>query len=183
VVLAAKGIIWKPEYGGLAAGLEVRLPTGDALNFLGAGTTGVKPYAAIAYGRHISIHGNIGYQINWNSVLAANSAGVARPLPNRLFYSGGVDWGARKWLTLVADVLAERVFDAQNIALGFGLINTDRFPTVVATTGSYNRTDGSAGFKLKAYRNLLITGNALIALDHGGLRSRIVPLAGLSYTF
>ena len=183
VVLAAKGTIWKPAHGGLAAGVEVRLPTGDALNFLGAGTTGVKPYAAVAYGRRISIHANVAYQVNWDSKLAANSAGMAGHLPNRLFYSEGVDWGAKKWVTFVVDVLSERVFNASGIVLGSGVINTDQFPTIVATTASYNRSDGSAGLKLRPYRNLLITGNVLIKLDQGGLRTRVVPLAGLSYTF
>jgi hypothetical protein len=69
VVLAAKGTIWKPTYGGLAAGVEIRLPTGDSLNFLGAGTAGVKPYAAFGYGKRVSVHADVGYQINFYSKL------------------------------------------------------------------------------------------------------------------
>jgi hypothetical protein len=94
-----------------------------------------------------------------------------------------VDWGARKWVTIAADVLSERVFDAHGITLGSGSINVDNFPSVQSTTGSYNRNDGSAGFKLRPYRNLIITGNVLIKMDQGGLRSRVTPLAGLSYSF
>src|SRR6266851_4560937 len=42
VVLAAKVTAWKSKHAGLAFGTELRLPTGDAQNFLGSGTVGVK---------------------------------------------------------------------------------------------------------------------------------------------
>jgi hypothetical protein len=179
VVIAAKGTIWKPSAGGLAAGVEVRVPSGDEQNFLGAGTTGVKPYLSLAYGkRRLSFHGNVAYQVNGDTSLANGH------LPNRLFYSGGTDWGVRKWMTIAVDVLAERVFDAHRIEITASAVNADNFPSIKASpTSAYNRTDGSAGIKLKPYRNLIITGNVLIKLDQGGLRTRMVPLAGISYTF
>jgi Putative MetA-pathway of phenol degradation len=183
VVLAAKGTLWKPTYGGLAVGVEVRVPTGDTLNFLGSGTTGVKPYLAFAYGKRVSVHANVGYQFNGNSQLVLTSSGGEGKLPNRLFYSEGVDWGATKWVTFVADVLSQRVFNVQRITLGTATMNSDTFPTAVTTKSSYNRSDGAAGFKLKPYRNLIITANVIIKMDQGGLRARFVPLGGISYTF
>ena len=184
VVLAAKGTIWKPEKGGLAAGLEVRVPTGDAENFLGSGTVGVKPYVSAAYGRRLSIHGNFGYQVNGNTKLVTNSTGGQGQLPNRMFESVGIDWGARKWITLVADILAERVFEAHRIEIGTAAVNEDNFQTIVAPSpvNSYNRTDGAFGAKVK-YGSFIATGNVLVKLDQGGLRARVVPLGGISYTF
>src|ERR1035438_3439643 len=44
VLLAAKGTVWSGERSGVALGAELRLPSGDALNFLGSGAVGVKPY-------------------------------------------------------------------------------------------------------------------------------------------
>jgi hypothetical protein len=184
VVLAAKGTIWKPARGALAAGLEVRIPTGDAENFLGSGTTGVKPYVSAAFGKRLSFHGDFGYQVNGNTKLVTSSTGGQGQLPNRMFESGGIDWGAKKWITLVADVLAERVFDAHRIVIGTSAVNADTFQTIVAPppVNSYNRTDGAFGAKLK-YRNFIATGNVLVKLDQGGLRARIVPLGGIAYTF
>jgi len=186
-VLAAKWNVWKPAHGGLAAGVEVRLPTGDEHNFLGTGTTGVKPYGAFAYGRRVSVHANIGYQFNGNSTLAANSTspGVAQHIPNRLFYSEGMDWRITKWVTVAGDVLSERAFRAQLIEPSNGSLGNDTFinGSFSTSTASYNRTDGSAGFKLKPFGNLIITANVIIKMDQGGLRARFVPLGGVSYTF
>jgi Putative MetA-pathway of phenol degradation len=184
VVLAIKGTIWKSENGSLAEGLEVRLPTGDAENFLGSGTVGVKPYVSAAYGKRLTVHGDFGYQVNGDTKLVTNSSGGRGQLPNRMFESVGIDWGARKWITFVADILAERVFNADRIAIGTSAVNADYFATIVAPSplNSYNRTDGALGAKLK-FRNFLATMNVTERLDQGGLRSRIIPLGGISYTF
>lgn len=192
IILVAKAAVWRPSYGGLAIGVEVRAPSGDALNFLGSGAVGAKPYSAIAFGKrlsgerdlgYLSLHANVGYQLNGNTALVKNSSGREGQLPNALFFSEGVDWGVRRWITLAADVLSERVFDSGRIIFSTSSVNADTFTTIASSSSSYNRTDGSAGIKFKPYRNLTITGNALIKLDQGGLRARIVPLAGLSYTF
>ncbi len=64
VVLAAKGTAWysKDERTALAFGAELRLPSGDALNFLGSGAVGIKPYVALSRAGRISPHANLGYQ-------------------------------------------------------------------------------------------------------------------------
>jgi hypothetical protein len=184
VVLAVKGTIWKSERFNVAEGLEVRLPTGDAENFLGSGTLGVKPYLSAAFGKRLTVHGDFGYQVNGDTKLVTNSSGGRGQLPNRMFESAGIDWGARKWITLVADILAERVFNSDRIAIGAAAVNADYFPTIVAPSpvNSYNRTDGALGAKLR-FRNFMATMNVTERLDQGGLRSRIIPLGGVSYTF
>jgi hypothetical protein len=191
VVLAAKGSLWKLKHGGgLAVGAELRLPTGDAQNFLGSGTIGGKPYVAFTYGGRVSPHFDIGYQINGNTQLVTPQNGGSGKLPNRLIYSGGADWRVASRLTIAADVLEQRIFDASRASListeidnnlGQKLFNV---PSAISTSrGSYNRTDGSIGLKLKPVRNLLVTGNLLVKLDRGGLRQRLAPLMGISYTF
>ena len=190
VVLAAKGTIWKFEHGGgLAAGAEIRLPSGDAQNFLGSGTFGVKPYVAFTYSSRVSPHFNVGYQANGNTVLVVTSAGDKGGLPNRLIYSGGADWRVTKRFTIAADVLAQRVFDApqakiqknfQPFGSGSGLTIPQ---TTISSIGKYNRTDGSIGFKFKPLGKFIMTGNLLVKLDQGGLRERLAPMIGASYTF
>ena len=185
VTLAIKGRVWKPRHGGFSLGAEVRLPSGDALNFLGAGTIGFRPFGTLTYGGRFSPHFNIAYEVNGSTDLITNSQGGKGQLPNRLLYSGGADWGVTKWLTLAADVLEQRVFDAQRIKLiNFSISNPNlTFPSISPFKDSYNRTDGSAGVKIKPFGNLIITGNVVVKLDHAGLRSRLVPLVGASYTF
>ena len=184
VNLAIKARLWKPRHGGFSVGAELRLPSGDAQNFLGAGTVGFRPFAVFTYGGRISPHANIAYELNGDTILAATSNGNGQ-LPNRLIYSGGADWAVTRWLTLAADILAQRVFDAPRInVIQYTIPNPNlSYPTINPYTGSYNRTDGSIGFKVKPYKTLILTANLLVALDHGGLRARNVPLGGISVTF
>jgi len=185
VTLAVKYTVWKPSHGGFAVGSEFRLPSGDALNFLGAGAYGFRPFGTLTWGGRISPHANIAYEANTNTVLLTNSSGGHGQLPNRLIYSGGADWGATHWLTFAADVLAQHVFDGPRVQLeNFALQNANNvYQTIAPFSGSYNRTDGSVGIKVKPVRNLILTGNLIVKMDQGGLRSRLAPLFGASYTF
>jgi hypothetical protein len=192
VILAIKGNLWKLEKGGgLAIGAELRLPSGDAANFLGSGTIGGKPFAAFTYGGRVSPHANIAYQINGNTKLVTGANGGNGPLPDRLIYSGGADWRVAPRLTIAADILEQRVINAQRVTLESKVpafpnnpSSTLIIPSAVATTnGSYNRTDGSIGLKVKPFGNLIVTGNLLVKLDQGGLRQRLAPMIGLSYSF
>ena len=185
-VLAIKGTVWKPKQGGLAIGAEMRLPTGDAMNFLGSGTVGFKPFVTLTYGSRVSPHLNVAYEINGHSILVTNAQGSEGRLPNRLIYSGGADLGVTKWLTIAADVLAQNVNNAQRVrvvneSVANPVILTA--PTIQPFTASYNRTDFSGGVKVKPIGNLVLTGNVTVKLDQGGLRARWVPFAGVSYTF
>ena len=56
-------------------------------------------------------------------------------------------------------------------------------PGIVIKTGSFNLISGSAGFKAQVGPNLLLTVNLLFQMNNEGLRAKVVPLAGLSYTF
>ncbi len=189
IVVAMKVTLVKRRHAGLAAGAEVRLPSGNSADYLGSGTFGVKPFVAFTYSTKISPHFNAGYQVNGNTNLVVNNNGTQGSLPNRLYYSGGADWKIGKRLTIAGDVLAQRVFDSPRavVATDVGIATQNGFtflPSVlVASTGTYNRTDASLGFKWKPFGNLLITGNTIVKLDQGGLRARYVPLFGASYTF
>jgi hypothetical protein len=189
IVAAMKVTLVKKRHAGFAAGVEVRLPTGDSSSYLGSGTYGAKPFAAFTYSAKISPHFNVGYQANGTTKLVVNQDGTQGNLPNRLYYSGGADWKLGNHLTVAADILAQRVFDSPRavIATNVGFQSQNGFtflPSVlIASTGTYNRTDASLGFKWKPVGNLLITANSIVKLDQGGLRARYVPLFGASYTF
>lgn len=189
IVAALKATVVKGSHAGLAMGAEVRLPTGRSADYLGSGTVGVKPFVAFTYSTKISPHFNIGYQANGNTNLVVDSNGNKGMLPNRLYYSGGLDWKFGKKLTIAGDVIAQRVFDspraviATNVSIATQNGNTFLPSVLVASTGKYNRTDASLGFKWKPFGNLLVTGNSFVKLDQGGLRARYVPLFGVSYTF
>jgi hypothetical protein len=46
-----------------------------------------------------------------------------------------------------------------------------------------NITNASLGLKFRMIGKLVLTGNVLLKLDDGGLRSKAIPLVGASYSF
>ena len=188
VVFRAKGTIFKHERTAVALGADVRVPTGDEKNFLGTGSAGVKPFLSASYHSRLSPHVNIGYEFNGNSILAGNpSTGVKGHLPDQLFYSGGVDAGVTRKLTLAADLLGQRFYDAPGVKVGawedITKVSHPDIPNTIPIHRSFNTDDLALGAKYSPYGNWLVTGNVQIKLDDGGLRAKVVPLVGLSYTF
>lgn len=49
--------------------------------------------------------------------------------------------------------------------------------------GSYDVNNLSVGLKANPVGHLLVSLNGLIKLNDGGVRARVVPLIGLSYSF
>jgi hypothetical protein len=197
VTLRVKGTAWKGERAGLALGVDVRAPTGDSLNYLGAGAAGVKPFVIWSYRSRISPHAFVGYETNGSSAIAGDiSSGKKERLPGDLTYSAGADVWLTKWLTAATDVVGQQVFQARRTTTSTftepGACNslacdnpaTPKIdPNLSQLTGTFNITNISFGAKLKPFSTLLVTANVLVKLNDGGLRSKFVPLVGISYTF
>jgi hypothetical protein len=188
VVFRAKGTIFKHERTAVALGTDVRVPSGDEKNFVGTGAPGVKPFLSASYHSRVSPHANIGYEFNGNSILAGDPVtGTKGRLPDQFFYSGGVDAGVTKKLTLAVDLLGQRFYDAPGVKLGawedvLKVSHPDILNTILIHR-SFNTDDLALGGKYSPFGNWLVTGNVQIKLDDGGLRAKVVPLIGLSYTF
>jgi hypothetical protein len=209
VVLRAKYTVHQFERAGFAVGMDVRLPTGDETNFLGSGAVGVKPFGVFSYKARVSPHAEVGYEVNAGSTLAGNnlvpsgSASVAKgSLPNRILYIVGADVVITKRLTGAFDIYGQRLFSApefrpqpyKDYGNCSGATNDDAVncavytpgtthPDVAQKTADVDITNASLGLKLRAFSRLVFTGNVLLKLDDGGLRSRAVPLVGVSYSF
>jgi len=211
VVLRGKYNIYNGERFAVAAGVDVRLPTGDALNFLGSGATGVQPFGVVSYKARISPHAQVGYEWNGDSALAGTSI-VPAPagttpvatgkLPNRFVYVVGADARILKRLTAAFDIYGQRLFNSPELVsqpytdLGHCAGPTDPtgatcgtytagtiHPDIAQRTTDYNITEASLGLKYRLIGRLVITGNVLFKLDDGGLRSKVIPLVGASYNF
>jgi hypothetical protein len=126
-------------------------------------------------------------------------------LPNQFLYSGGVDViVVPKRLAGTFDLIGQRVLNATRstvAALSFpgacgpaGLKPGDSnyctspdpdvsLSALKRTKGSFNITSASLGAKVRISDKFVIFGNALIKLDDGGLRARVVPLVGASFGF
>ena len=201
ITLRVKGTAWKGERAGLALGVDVRVPTGDSLNFLGTGAVGARPFIVWSYRSRISPHVTVGYEVNGTSNTAGNIlTGTSEKLPSEFTYTGGADVWITKRLTAAFDLIGQEVFEANRISLGkvpepaacidpSGQCATGNFappnidPAILPTTQSFNSTYASLGAKFRPFSNLLVTGNVLLKLNNGGLGATAVPLVGVSYTF
>jgi Putative MetA-pathway of phenol degradation len=204
LVARVKWNAWHGERANFAAGVDVRLPSGDALNFLGSGSYGAKPFAVFSYRARISPHVLVGYEWNSDSITAGdlveNSKGS---VPNDFVYSAGADAWVTKWLTGSFDIIGQRFFDTSTLAVvpqtflapcgSCAVVGTARptpdtvtYSSVTEKNQSYNLTNASMGIKLRPFpkvSKLVITANVLVRLDEGGLHSKPAPLIGLGYTF
>ena len=210
ITLRAKYGITNNEAFAAAVFTDVRFPTGDERNFLGSGSWGVKPVVALTYKKNnLAPHVNLGFQWNGDSVLAGNVLNNTKgaKLPNA-YYSAGTDLGLLDdKLTLIFDMVGQRLFDAPRVVIsqftatdpdaGTSLVDSNGttlvgnpqtpisavFPQVSQQTASFSINNAGVGAKVKLVRRLLLQGNVLFSFDRTGLRSRTVPMIGLSYVF
>jgi Putative MetA-pathway of phenol degradation len=179
IVLRGKASVFERNKWKFAVGTDVRLPSGDALNFLGAGSTGVKPFEAFSRSGKFSPHINVAYQWNGDSELAGAVSGQKGKLPEVLSYAAGADAAVVKNLTLSFDYLGGHVLGASRLAV----VTTQGVANTTASSGSYETGAWAVGIKWKPVKELLVTGNLLGKFDHNGLHHTVVPLIGVSYTF
>ncbi len=200
VTVRFKASVYRSERVSLALLSDLRFPSGDERNFLGSGAYGVKPFAALSVRTGwLTPHVNLGYQWNGSSLLAGDVlTGTKSNLPGFAFFSVGTDFGVWRKLTLAADYLGQELINAPRVesatytSLG-PLVTTGQvgtFPTITTADPNgaplrqtYNQSNAAVGFKYNIFGRLLFTGNVLVALNQGGLRERVAPLIGLSYTY
>jgi hypothetical protein len=175
-----------------AIGATFRFPTGDSLNYLGSGAYGGSAYGLVEYRARLSPHFKLGYQWNASTTILDLQKGKGERLPGGLGYAFGADFRVNTRLTLDADILGtefvntpyftEQTFafnpaPAANSGVGstYNLVTT---PNLTYTTINF-----SGGVKYSLPAHFLIFGNALVQLNNQGLRSDVVPLAGIAYSF
>jgi hypothetical protein len=189
LLVRVKGTLMREGTRAFAAGLDVRVPTGDEQNLLGAGAVGVRPFAAFSasYGA-FAPHANLAYQWNGRSLLAGDIRNdVKGNLPDQLFYALGTDLSVNRRFSIVFDVLGQRVLDSPRLSTytltATGQAGTADLPDIRFATGSYWVADGALGFKANVAAEVLVNFNLRFALGQNGLSDRIAPLLGIEWSF
>jgi hypothetical protein len=142
IVLRTKYRFFDAPQGGLAAGLDVRLPTGDKENLLGTGAVQTK-LQLIASGEfsRVSPHVNFGYTFSHGDLSSSLTAlpatnelanpqtqaqidaargislGGTLQLPNEVNYVAGLDIAAHSLVTVSADFVGRTALDVQRFGL------------------------------------------------------------------
>lgn len=173
--------------GGLAAALDLRLPTGDEDNLLGTGTTQGKILlvGSTATSR-FSPHFNIGY------TFSGESSNEFLNVTDEFNYAAGTEVAVSPRLTLNLDFMGRQLVDSGRLV---DEVHTFNWVTQGGVRGSTNLNefsfrDGSVnllttavGIKFNPARNLLISANVLFPLTDAGIRSNPVPVFGFDYAF
>jgi hypothetical protein len=189
MVLRTKATIARSGHRGIAAGVELRMPSGDEDDLLGSGAWGVRPFGVLSFTyRRVSPHVNIGYQWNGASAIAGDpKTGQKEDLPDRVTAAIGADFGMSDRLTLAFDVLTNRVISSPRLQVHQfqvqGPLGSAVFDDIGFTEDSYFTTSGSVGLKLNVAAGLLVNFNVRFNATSGGLTDRLVPLLGIEYGF
>lgn len=171
--------------GGLALGVDLRLPTGDDENLLGTGAPafGAQFIGSSTRGR-LSPHVNVGFLVS--------GEGDFVNTPNEFTYTGGVEFEAAPTVSLSADLIGRTLFDVGKLQLTDNVWN---YTNALGQAGStvlteYERVDGAVnlltlavGGKFNVAGNVLITGNLLFSLSDTGFTAPITPVIGIDFSF
>ena len=165
---------------------DVRLPTGDEENLIGAGTASVRTIVGTSrrLGESASINANGGFTFGG--------------LTEEINFSIGTEVAVlpSKQLTLTFDFIAQNLRDAitdiENIVTFDQVISnpTDGFlpRRVQISTETWNRgattlLRGAVGAKFALGANWLVTGSALFRLNDNGFQAKVVPFVGFEHTW
>ena len=172
----------------IAAGASVRIPSGDALNYLGSGAVGANAYGLFEYRKQFAPHLKVSYQWNGNSQVMNLQAVPNTTLPGGLQYDAGADFKVKRSLTLAGDLLGNQFVNTPSfiettptLSSGVGSPQQGSIKFATALNNSYTTVNLSGGVKLYLGKGLLIYGNALKQMNDVGLRSNIVPLVGIAF--
>jgi hypothetical protein len=173
LAMRAKYTIVAGRGGGVAAAAEMRLPTGDDRNLLGAGAVSLRFMGIGSYeeGR-LALHAN---------------ASLARGgVSSEAAFAGAASVAVRPRVTVSGELLARRVSELHNLALtsaphpGISGVDTLRLsPGASATTVS----SAVAGVKVNVTRTLVLGGHLRWPLMKRGLTAPVTPTVAVEYAF
>jgi hypothetical protein len=189
VVVRAKATVVRESTRALAAGVDVRLPSGDEQNLLGSGAYGARPFAAFSgtVGA-LSPHVNVAYQWNGSSVLAGDvRENTSADLPDQFQFAAGTELAVNPHLTVIVDFLGQRFLSSPRLTtfpfVAEGPLGSVALRDLSFTTDSFWVSNGSIGLKANLARQLLINFNLRFAMNHAGLTDRVTPLIGMEWAF
>ena len=171
MIVRSKYELYTSGSSGVAAAVDVRLPTGRQADLLGAGTASTKFSA-------------IGSLENGPLSVSANTGVVVGGLAREADYDVGVAIAAKPRLTLSTELLGRWISGTG------GVVNaTTPNPTLAgvqtirltADSASLNMITVVPGFKWNVSDTWVLAANVMVPLTSSGLTTRLTPFIGLDY--
>jgi hypothetical protein len=197
IVVRSKYSLYRTSRGGLAAAIDLKLPSGDSDNLLGIGTTQAKMYViASTEAGMFSPHINVGYTASGAGDLTPQFGVPVTGVSDEVNYAGGTEFTPNPRVTLIGDLIGRTLrgagtIAAETISLPFGTgaasstnpLSGQPYRQLAWTPGNLNLVLGSAGVKYNPGGNVLLTGNVLFPLTSGGLKSKVSFVLGVDIAF
>jgi hypothetical protein len=172
MLIRTKWMLFQEDGTGLAAAVDVRLPTGRKEDLLGTGETSLKVTAIGSIeGSRLSSHANFGLTVGG--------------LTNELSYGAALAVNAHSRFTLTGEVTGRWMSGIGRIedvtALHPTLSNVETIRLASASSSGVHAVAFSSGFKWNVLETWLLVSNVSVPLTNGGLTTRFVPYVGLEY--
>jgi hypothetical protein len=171
LIVRSKYEMYRTGSTGLAAAVDVRLPTGRQADLLGAGTASTK-FSGIG-------------SVESGRLSASVNAGVTvGGLANEVNYDGAIAVAATPRVTLATELLGRWIN-----GLGAVVETSAPHPTLAgaqtirltAAASALNMVTFVPGFKWNVSDTWVLAANVMIPLSSSGLTARITPFIGLDY--
>jgi hypothetical protein len=191
ILLRSKYRFFTAAGGGLAAGVDVRLPTGDSEQLLGTGAAQLKigMIGSMASGP-FSPHVNVAYTFSRGSEPTLLS--VSSDVPDEFSFASGFDAAVTSRATVSVDVTGRTLRDLGRLVpvarqfpfvTSAGVFGTAAFEEFARRPGDLNLVVGAAGVRFNPRGNFLISAQLLVPISKSGLRDKVTPVIGIDYSF
>jgi hypothetical protein len=191
VAVRGKVRLHEQGQGGVALGVDLRLPTGDPEAMLGAGVTRtlVSGIWSTTIGA-LAPHASVGFEY-WSNPFRAFDPLQQAPVDagrHGSVYQAGVEWAATDRLTVNGEFMARTIRNGARLTYrdvpmagnAFGLTSAS-----IASVDSVGLTRASVagGVKWNLAGTALITANVLIPVNEAGLVDHLTPIIGVDWGF
>jgi hypothetical protein len=173
IALRAKCTLLQRRDGGVAAAAEVRLPTGDEANLLGAGARSIRiiGIGSLERGR-LALHGNGGF--------------LRGGISNELGVAGAISYAASPRVTLSGELVTRHIESLHEVLAvtsphpGIAGVDTLR---LIAGEGGRTIVNAVTGLKWNVNGRMVVAAHILWPLTRAGLTPRATPTVGFEYAF
>jgi hypothetical protein len=192
IALRSKLRLIEQEGGGVALGLDLRLPTGDKEALLGAGVT--RALVSGIWSRTIgplAPHASGGFEYWSDPFVIRNPLAGTNEAAGRhgIVYEAGVEWALSNRVTLNGEVLGRWIRNGARldyVSLDVRQPNPFNIRSAVVAASSpagLQRTSVAGGIKWNAFGSALLTASVLIPVRDAGLVDRLTPVFGVDWGF
>ena len=191
VALRGKIRLYQQGQGGVALGVDLRLPTGDPEAMLGAGVTRTL-VSGIWSGTvgPVAPHASFGYEF-WSDPFRAFDPLQQAPIDagrNGTLLQAGVEWAATNRLTVNGEFMQRTIHNGARLAYKDVRLPGNPFGLTTASVASIDprgldRASVAGGVKWNIAGTALFTATVLVPMTDAGLVDHLTPVLGLDWGF